>query len=198
MRLALFALTFICLGLAALALPVLVPRGEGPPALRAAESYLTNVERAVFDGPPEAVRAALQRPETGVLAFTEATDRIPAVTGTTPVDGSFPDAGAIRIVNLATGDTATERVLENSPQRFAYQVWGFTAPNARPLDHIRGEFAYLDRGDGTTEVVWTYAVAPRAFYARPFIRSFLENDFAPFMQSGLSGAAAAFNANPPG
>ena len=70
------------------------------------------------------------------------------------------------------------------------------AAAARPLDHIRGEFRYVDLGDGRTEVIWSYSIAPRVFYARPFIRSYLENDFGPFMQSGLQGAATAFNARP--
>ena len=198
MRLLSLSIGIVVLGLAAMAAPVLLPRGEGHPPLRDAEAYLTNVERAIFNGSQAEVRAALQTEETGVLAYTEATDRIPALTGTTPVEGAFPNPDAIRMVNLATGDTAAERVLVNTEDRFAYQVWGFTAGNSRPIDHIRGEFEYIDQGDGTTEVIWTYAIAPRVFWARPFIQDFLDNDFAPFMESGLQGAANAFNTRPAG
>ncbi|MEO0666007.1 MAG: hypothetical protein AAFY97_09800, partial [Pseudomonadota bacterium] len=84
--------------------------------------------------------------------------------------------------------------LENSETRFAYQVWDFTSSSARALDHIRGEFLYEAVGANETRVTWTYAIAPRAFFVRPFVRSYLENDFAPFMESGLQGAAEAFNA----
>ena len=198
MRLLPLSIGIVVLGLAAMATPVLLPRGDGHPPFRDAEAYLTNVERAIFSGSQAEVRAALQTEETGVLAFTEATDRIPKITGTTPVEGAFPNPDAIRMVNLATGDTATERVLVYTEDRFAYQVWGFTAANSRPIDHIRGEFEYIDQGDGTTEVIWTYAIAPRVFWARPFIQDFLDNDIAPFMESGLQGAANAFNTRPAG
>lgn len=198
MRLLPLSLGIVVLALAALAAPVLLPRGEGPPPLRNADQYLTHVERAVFNGLKADVRDALQSPDTGVLAFTASTDRIPEITGFTPIEGAFPETEAVRMVDLATGDTATERVLYNTDDSFAYQVWGFTAGNARPLSHIRGEFEYVDRGDGTTEVIWTYAIAPRVFWARSFIQGFLDNDFAPFMESGLQGAANAFNARPTG
>ncbi|WP_461429019.1 SRPBCC family protein [Gymnodinialimonas sp.] len=182
------------LALAALAAPVLMPRADGPPALRDPGGYLVTTQTATFNGPPEAVRAALQDAETGVLAFVEPTDRIPAISGLTPIEGHFPNQDAIRRVELATGDHVTERVLINDATTFAYQIWGFTAANARPLDHIRGQFTYVPTGDGQTLVSWDYAVAPRVFWARPFVRSFLENDFAPFMAAGLAGAANAFNA----
>lgn len=183
----------VLIALAALAAPLWLPRGDGPPDLRSADSYLVNEEIALFEGSLEEVAAALRSEAGGVLAFTEATDRIPAITGTRPVSGTFPDVGAVRIVDLASGDSATERVLEHSDTRFAYQVWALTALSAIGIDHIHGSFDYTALEDGSTEVVWRYAVAPRAFYLRPFIRGFLENDFAPFMQSGLHGAAAAFN-----
>lgn len=179
--------------LSSLALPVLLPRGDGPPPLRDEGGYLVTSQAAVFNGTPAQVIEALQTAETGVLAHVEPTHRIPAIAGLTPIYGSFPDEGAVRRVELATGDHVTERVLVNNAITFAYQIWGFTAANSRPLDHIRGEFRYIDLGDGRTEVQWDYAIAPRIFWARPFVRSFLENDFTPFMAGGLAGAAAAFN-----
>ncbi|MEM8592154.1 MAG: SRPBCC family protein, partial [Pseudomonadota bacterium] len=81
----------------------------------------------------------------------------------------------------------------NNDERFLYQVWGFTASNARALSHIRGEFRYEPVENGQTRVTWTYSIAPRFFLVRPFVRSFLKNDFAPFMESGLQGAAKAYN-----
>ncbi|WP_224813886.1 SRPBCC family protein [Hasllibacter sp. MH4015] len=194
MRLALILVPLILI--AALALPVLLPRGDGPPPLRDASSYLTTTQTEIFNGPPAAVIEALQSPETGVLAFVTPTDRIPAIAALVPLEGAFPNEGAVRRVELATGDQVTERVLTNNARAFAYQIWGFTAANARPIDHIRGQFTYSDLGDGRTEVRWDYAVAPRVFWARPFVQAFLDNDFAPFMAAGLTGAAAAFNAAP--
>lgn len=165
-----------------------------PPALRSEGGYLTHVETALFEGPPDAVRAALQQPETGVLAFVARTERIAEITELTPITDHFPNEGAVRSLSFSDGSAAIERVLTSTPERFSYQVWGFTSSSARALSHIRGEFRYEPAGDGQTQVTWTYSIAPRAFLVRPFVRSFLKNDFAPFMASGLSGAAAAFNA----
>ncbi|MEX3016463.1 SRPBCC family protein [Gymnodinialimonas hymeniacidonis] len=180
--------------LPALAAPVFLPRAEGPPPLREADRYLSNVERAVFNGPVEDVIAHLNSDEGSVLAFVQQTDRIAGIGDEIPIEGTFPDVGALRILELTDGSRVTERVVENTEARFAYQIWGFTAPAARPIDHIHGYFSYEARDEETTEVVWTYAVAPRVFWARPFIQGFLDNDFGPFMHSGLSGSAEAFNA----
>ncbi|MCA0870923.1 SRPBCC family protein [Seohaeicola saemankumensis] len=170
------------------------PTHSAPPPLREAGDYLTNIETAVFNGPPSKVRHAVQSPAHGVLANVKATDRIPQVTGTTPITGQFPNPGSVRQVNMAGGYTATERMIENGPDGFRYQVWDLTAPSARLIEHIVGQFSYRALEDGRTEVTWSYSVAPRTFVARPFIRRFLDNDFAPFMQGGLNGAAAHFNA----
>lgn len=171
-----------------------LPDGTNPPALRGDRGYLTNVETAIFAGPVADVIATLQDADTGVLAFVERTDRIAEIEGMTPIKDAFPNEGAIRRLSLSDGSHVVERVLENSTSRFAYQVWGFTSPQARALSHIRGEFRYEAWGEDQTQVTWTYAVAPRLFLVRPFLRSFLKNDFAPFMESGLQGAAAAYNA----
>ncbi|MEL6689891.1 MAG: hypothetical protein AAFP28_06185 [Pseudomonadota bacterium] len=165
-----------------------------PPALRGDSGYLINVETAVFEGPVDQVSAALQSPETGVLAHVTNTDRIPVITGMEPLVGAFPDAEAVRRLAFSDGSEVVERVIENSSDRFANQVWGFTSANGRALSHIRGEFKYEALGPTETLVTWEYAIAPRLFLVRPFVRSFLTNDFAPFMESGLQGAAAAFNA----
>lgn len=170
------------------------PRHAPPPPLRAPGDYLANEETAIFNGPPAAVARAVQSPAHGVLAHVRATERIPQVIGTSPISGRFPAAGAIRQVNLEGGYTATERMIENGAQGFRYQVWDLTAPAARQIDHILGEFRYRALPDGRTEVTWRYAVAPRRWLARPFIARFLARDFAPFMRSGLDGAAAHFNA----
>lgn len=165
-----------------------------PPALRGDKAYLTNVEVAVFNGPVADVIAALQTPETGVLAHVTNTDRIPAITAMENLQGDFPDAGAVRRLGFEDGSEVVEQVLENSEARFTYQVWGFTSANGRALSHIRGAFTYDAVSPMETRVTWTYQIAPRVFFVRPFVRSFLKNDFAPFMESGLQGAAATYNA----
>ncbi len=164
-----------------------------PPPPREDGAYIVNEEAAIFDGPPAEVRQVLRTEEGGVLAFVEPTPRIPGIAGLTPLVGAFPDEGAVRRVELADGNSATERVLVNDEARFAYQVWGLTSTSRVAVDHVRAEFRYEPTADGRTEVTWTYAVAPRPAVLRPFVRDFVEGDIRPFMESGLEGAAAAFN-----
>lgn len=164
-----------------------------PPPLRSEKGYVTNVEVAIFQGPVEDVERVMRTPEGGVLAFAQATDRIPPIADITPISDAFPNEGALRRVTLEDGTFVDERVLEFGPGVFAYQIWNFSASNAWALDHIKGEFAFEDTGDGTTKVTWTYSIAPQVFFARPFIRGFLRNDFGPFMETGLQGAAEAYN-----
>lgn len=186
--------TLITAAALAFATPAFAADYSDPPELRGERGYLTNVEVATFNGPVDSVIATLQTPETGVLAHVVRTERIPAIEGLEPIEGTFPEDGAVRRLIFADGSEVVERVLENSETRFAYQVWDFTSSSARALDHIRGEFLYEAVSATETRVTWTYAIAPRAFFVRPFVRSYLENDFAPFMESGLQGAAEAFNA----
>ena len=179
--------------LIAIASPALASEISDPPALRSDGGYLINTETAIFEGPVKDVIAALQTPETGVLAHVANTDRIPAITGMEALLGEFPNENAIRRLTFSDGSEVVERVIENSADRFAYQVWGLTSSNARALSHIRGEFKYEAVSPSETRVTWEYAIAPRVFLVRPFVRSFLRNDFAPFMESGLQRAARAFN-----
>ena len=187
--------------LAATAATVLMPavlraRNEFPsaPALREADGYLSTSHTASFGGPPGAVRDALQSEGGGVLAFADPTPAIPRVVRAEPLQGRFPQVGAIRRLTFADGNSVVERSLRNDDTAFIYQVWAFTASNGWAVDHIRGQFAYVPVADTRTEVTWTYAIAPSKAIARPFIRRFLARDFRPFLVSGLDGAAAAFNA----
>jgi len=171
-----------------------LPEPSDPPPLRGEKGYVINIETAVFNGPVADVKRTMQTPAGGVLAFVEPTSRIPEIASLTPILGSFPDQGAVRQVTLSDGNTVVERVLANTDTEFSYQIWDFTSANARALSHIRGSFEYQEIAPNQTQVTWTYAVAPRVFLVRPFVRGFLNNDFAPFMESGLQGAARAYNA----
>lgn len=190
----------IALALSAFAFPTFaetestVPEADTPPALRADKGYVMNVETAIFDGTPAEVRAALQSEEGSVLAFVAPTDAIPGIAELTPLVDMFPTEGAVRRVRLTNDEYVVERVIRNDAEGFEYQIWNFTSSEARFIDHIHGRFAYEAIDGGKTEVTWTYAIAPRVFFARPFIRSFIENDFEPFMESGLTGAMQHFNA----
>ena len=165
------------------------PEVSAPPPLATDSTYMTNtVTTSVIGRVPE-VRAFFDA--NPVTDFVAATDAIPAITGITYLSGDWPDVGALRRVELAGGHFVHERVLVNNPDRFAYQIWDITAPAGRFISHIMGEFQYIQNGE-TVEIVWDYNIKPSVFVARPFIQRFLINDFAPFMQAGMSGVVNAY------
>ncbi|MEO0389969.1 MAG: SRPBCC family protein [Pseudomonadota bacterium] len=163
-----------------------------PPPLASAEKYQTNTERAVVSGTTVAdLRAFMDaHPTTDYVATTEA---IPEIAGFTYLSGTWPAVGAVRRVDLADGSTVHERVLVNTPDNFAYQIWDISAGPGRFIDHIKGEFRWIET-DGQVEVIWDYNIKPSLFIARPFINGFLRNDFGPFMAAGLGGQMEAFAA----
>ncbi|WP_299369273.1 SRPBCC family protein [uncultured Tateyamaria sp.] len=160
-----------------------------PPELAAQKSYLTNTETATFTGTVAGFRAFLDA--NPITDFVVATDAIPAIEGITYLSGTWPEVGALRRVDLAGGHSVHERVLTNTDDTFAYQIWNITAPSGRAISHIMGQFHYDQSGDEVT-VTWDYNIKPSIFVARPAIRGFLRDDFGPFMEAGLTGVVAAY------
>ncbi|MBD3663833.1 hypothetical protein [Sulfitobacter aestuariivivens] len=161
-----------------------------PPPVAKESLYQSNRVTSALPGTPNEVRAFFDA--NPIVDFLTPTDAIPAITGITYLTGDWPEVGAQRRVNLDGGYSVLERVLVNTPSQFTYQIWEITAPAGRFIDHIKGEFRYLDQTDGGTEVVWDYNVKPAAFFARPFIRQYLDNDFGPFMAAGMTGISEAY------
>ena len=160
-----------------------------PPPLAAENSYLTNTETATFRGTIADFRAFGE--ENPVTDFVAVTDSIPPIVNITVLSGRWPEVGAVRRVDLEGGYHVHERVLENSANRFAYQLWDITAPSGRVVDHIKGSFDYTQTGD-QVRVEWNYNIKPNLFLARPAIRRYLRRDFGPFMEAGLTGQVAAY------
>lgn len=159
------------------------------PDLSTPGKYMTNTEVVTVPGSAATVRAFFDA--NPITDFVVPTDAIPAITGFEYLSGTWPQVGAVRRVTLADGQSVHERVLINDPDRFAYQIWNITAPAGRVIDHIMGEFRYVEAA-GQTTVTWDYNIKPNIFLARPAIARFLENDFGPFMAAGLTGVAGAY------
>lgn len=173
----------------ALVFPASTAEIPAPPKLSDQARYLTNVETATFKGTVPAVRRFMDA--NPVTDFVTATEAIPAIAGFEVVSGNWPEPGAVRRVDLADGNSVHERVLINSDNRFAYQIWNITAPAGRAVDHIMGEFQFDQQGSDVV-VTWTYNIKPSVFFARPAINRYLREDFGPFMNAGLSGTANAY------
>ena len=165
-----------------------------PPDLADETAYLTNTVTVTLPGDLATVRAAMDT--TPITDFLRPTDRIPAIDGFTVLEGTWGEPGAVRRVDLADGSTVMERVLTNDADEFSYQIWAISTAEGRFIDHIYGRFD-LTEVTGETTIAWSYNVKPTVFFARPSIRGFLENDFAPFMEGGMSGFVDAYIMNQP-
>ncbi|WP_299043077.1 SRPBCC family protein [uncultured Tateyamaria sp.] len=160
-----------------------------PPDLAADGSYLTNTVTATLHGTVAGVRAHFE--ENPVTNFTVPTESIPAIEDITYLAGAWPEPGALRRVDLANGYSVHEQVVVNTESRFVYQIWNITAPAGRAINHIKGEFNFDQQGDDV-KITWDYNIKPRAFFVRPAINTFLKEDFAPFMQAGMTGTVNAY------
>ncbi len=183
--------TVVALGLLAFDRTAQASDISAPPALAEDGKYLSNVLSVTIDGTPAQVRAFLNT--NPITDYLEPTDRIPAIASIEGITGAWGTPGAVRRVILETGDSITERVISNTDTAFTYQIWEITAPQGRFIDHIKGEFLFDAVPEGT-KITWSYNIKPRVFVARPFIQSFLSDDFAPFMKGGMEEFAAAYRA----
>jgi hypothetical protein len=113
-----------------------------------------------------------------------------AVTGTTPLRGHWdPDrdrTGNRRRVHFADGTYLAEEVLADTPDRFRYMIWGFTAAQRFAVRHAVAEFTYTDRAGGT-DVRWTYSFLPTNLLTRPFVAAFVGRTMASMMSTTLEG-----------
>jgi hypothetical protein len=99
-------------------------------------------------------------------------------------------------VRLTDGAETTEQVLENTPERFRYQVWNYTTAAAKPIAYALGEFRFapLD-GGARTEPAWTYAFRLRSdrfpgalgALGRALMRmAFIDGAYAELMRTALA------------
>jgi hypothetical protein len=121
-----------------------------------------------------------------LATFLSGTAAVAGVVRTDALSGSWGSPGDRRRVVFADGNSAVEEILEIAPQRFRYEVWNLTNDTGRFITYAVGEFVISDAPSGT-RLVWTYAFQPKA---QPpdgwFIRSYVQNDYRLFMQTGLA------------
>ncbi|MEL6682828.1 MAG: SRPBCC family protein [Pseudomonadota bacterium] len=188
----LIAAATICVGLASAAVFAGTTSGTAtPPTLTYSDRYLTNTVTVTFDAPVSDVRAFMAA--NPLTNFLEPSGRIPKITDITVYEGVWGEPGAERRVDLEGGSSVLERVISNTDDAFTYQIWNITTPAGRFIDYIYGEILLSETAEGT-ELTWNYNIKPSVFFARPAIRSYLTEDFSPFMENGMRGFAAAYSA----
>lgn len=97
---------------------------------------------------------------------------VPAVTGTTPLEGAWDHAGARRLVHVDGGGQLTEEVLvADPPIRFEYRISDFTFALRHLIDEGRGQFRFGLAGPHTA-VTWKYTFTPRSQLTTPVVALF--------------------------
>jgi Polyketide cyclase / dehydrase and lipid transport len=140
-------------------------------------------ERAAF------VRAFLAAP---LERFIEGTSALPGVDHTEPLTPArYPTVGSVRLVCLKDGESAHEEVVAQDEGQLRYVVTRYTSKAAQPLAYGMGAFTFTPRG-ANTHVTWRYTFKLRgnrfpgwlgALGRALFRKSFVEADYAPFMQA---------------
>ncbi|MEM7487919.1 MAG: SRPBCC family protein [Pseudomonadota bacterium] len=128
-----------------------------------------------------------------LIDFLEPTDNIAPPVASQVLSGTWPQPGATRWLRLSDGHYVVERVLQNNPDLFRYQIFLFTNSVGRGVDQIVGEQRFLAQPDGSTRIEWDYDVKARNALTRLFVRQQIDEIDA-YITGGLDGLAAAATA----
>jgi hypothetical protein len=156
------------------------------PPLESHPSYETAT--ATVDVPVPLARFSgwfAQAGATSLASFLTGTATVPGIVRTEALGESWARPGDRRRVVFADGNSAIEEILEIGTQGFRYEIWNLTSDTGRFITYALGDIALSELPSGT-RIVWTTAFAPKA---QPpdgwFIRSYVRDEFGPFMQMGL-------------
>ncbi len=127
--------------------------------------------------------------EQPLISFLQPTENISNPVASELLEGTWPDPGAVRRLRLADGHYVIERVIENRPEYFKYQVFVFTNDTGRGVDQIVGEQRFVPLG-ADTRFEWTYNVRPRNFITR-FIVARNMDEIEAYIGGGLTRFAEA-------
>ena len=109
-------------------------------------------------------------------------------------DPSGDRSGDRRRVQFADGHYLAEEVLVDSPERFRYQIWGFTGPQRVAVRYAVAEFSYAERAGGT-ELSWTYSFMPTSGLTRPLVAGYVDDTIATMMSRTLDGIRSGAEAS---
>ncbi len=173
------------------------PAYDGPRPAIARGGYVSITRSIRIDATPEQVRAFNDDPDRRLEDVVKFDTNFPAVADTEPLVGDWVPgtrAGNRRRVRFTDGNYLAEEVVDDTPDRFRYMIWGFTNAQRFAIRHGLAEFRYGAREQGT-QLDWTYAFLPKSVVFRPFIRRFLRTVMTPMMTATLAamrhGAEAA-------
>lgn len=165
------------------------PEYTEPPAL-ASDGLITLTSTAEISMSVEDLRAFLI--ENPFIGYFEPTENISPPDQTEMLKGEWLVPGGVRRVQLRDGHYIMERVLENRPELFSYQVWSFTNDAGRGLEQIIGEQNFIAMSEQKTLFKWDYNLKPKSAITRIFVNRQL-NEVQNFMDKGTIAMSAAAN-----
>lgn len=172
------------------AIPNTPPAYSLPPEV-ATEGLITLQNEAVINMSQSELRAWLL--DNPFITFFEATENIsPPDTTEQLLDVPWYQADAVRRVQLEDGHYVIERILENRPELFKYQVWVFTNDAGRGVDQIIGEQFFMPIDENSTKFIWKYNLKPKSAITRIFVNR-MTPELQVFMDQGTNAMTNAAN-----
>ncbi len=156
------------------------------------KGYATHEVDVVFDVPRDWLRDWLNS-DTHFVNAMEETENIKKPIETVYLDDNWPKIGAVRRVKTADGHFVLERVIENKPETFQYQIWNMTSAAGQNVDYILGTQNFSIVGDEQTRLQWSYSLKPDASFKKPFVSRFVKSDIAPFLDGATERVVALAN-----
>ncbi|MEM8824860.1 MAG: hypothetical protein AAGF30_14735 [Pseudomonadota bacterium] len=191
MRAHLAVATLVFLAACTAAEPPSSPPAAPPPPEVATSGFIQ--AQAVATVPLEVTELRAFMDANPLIGFLEATENIAPPDASQVLSGTWPEPGATRWLRLADGHYVVERVLENQPDLFRYQIFLFTNSTGRGVEQIVGEQRFLQQADGSTIIEWDYNIKPANALTRLFVRQRID-EIDTYITGGLDGLAAAASA----
>lgn len=135
----------------------------------------------------EGARAYAER--RSIVDFMEQSEDIARPVDGVILSGTWGEPGAVRRLELEDGHFVIERILENEPNLFRYQIWVFTNELGLGVEQIVGTQLYSLNEDGNVEFEWTYAVKPKNWFTAILVRRQI-----PSVEAFLEGAVRRWEA----
>ncbi len=164
------------------------PPSYTEPPVVATDGFVTAFASEVFPMSLEGLRAFML--EESLIDYLEPVGSIANPASGEVLRGEWPNVDAVRRLQLTDGHYVIERVLENEPTVFRYQLWVFTNDVGRGVSQIVGEQRFTEV-DGGTRFDWYYNMAPRNGFTRIFVKRACKREVQPYLAGGLRRYAEA-------
>lgn len=165
------------------------PKLVAPPEVATSGFEAAYVEQTIPMTVPQLRQFMDEQP---LISFLKPTENIANPIDSEILQGTWAEPGAIRRLQLADGHYVIERILDNEPEFFQYQIFVFTNATGRGVEQIVGEQRFVPV-EGGTRFEWTYQVLPKNFVTRLFVRRSMD-EIETYISDGLAGFANAARA----